>query len=149
MKNRKSYWKSTIVGFAILSVSLLTSCKSVEIKDQEWCGDLGPLGARCFHTISNKKRTLTKEQWDAERYKNLDKVTTTAKAMAENKKALLKLCRLSRRCWYSKQREQIEEFGKNLDSLKPEIVLRPQGVPPGLNPFPAPKMSSPPGDKHP
>jgi len=108
----------------ILSASLLGACKNVKIEDHEWCGDLGELGARCFYTISDRRRVLTKEEWDKEK---VGKISTSAASVASIKTSILKLCRLTRRCWYSKEREIVEAFGANVQTIGVETKSVPEG----------------------
>lgn len=50
-----------------LSLIVIVSCKTLEVHDAEGCGDLGPEGAHCSHTLIDSKRDIPKEQWDIER----------------------------------------------------------------------------------
>jgi hypothetical protein len=81
----------------ILSVFALSACARVHIRDGEWCGDMGDVGASCFHTLTDATRDLDKPSWDAERFGML---CTKAENFAELKKAVLKLCKLSRDCTF-------------------------------------------------
>lgn len=58
---------------------------------------MGSEGAACFHSFSDESRELTKEQWDKERF---GQICSDSDAFANWKKAILKLCRVSKMCTY-------------------------------------------------
>lgn len=99
-----------------LSLFILTisACTQVSIKDSEWCGDFGPLGASCFHVTSEGKRQVVKPQWDAERFGML---CTKAENFAEWKAIIEKLCHVTKKCdWQTKQ--AIAAFFARVEGLK-------------------------------
>lgn len=101
--------KRLILVLGILLISgVLSSCAKVVIKDGEWCGLKGSLGASCFHTLSDGSRSLTKAEWDSE---SIGMVCTKAENFGEWKKALLKLCDETGMCAY-----KVIETVKQLDS---------------------------------
>lgn len=95
---------------------LLLSCTDVHIQDHEWCGDMGVLGASCFHTLSEKTRDIDKDTWDVER---LGKLCTAPESFANLKAAILKLCDETQRCTL----EQIETL-KTLSAKIERIEIR-------------------------
>lgn len=108
MKNIKSVW--------LISLALsLSGCGRIMIGNHEFCGDVGPLGAVCFKTLSDEKREIPKEQWDAERF---GMICGKADAFADLKGNLLKLCRMTRKCWYSQARVEIERFGGEIEAIR-------------------------------
>jgi len=95
MRLKQSLKKSSLVLF-VLSLS---ACGTVPINDAEWCGDMGPIGASCVFTLSDKTRDVPKDQWDVERAGML---CTSSDSFANWKAALLKLCKESDKCiWNS------------------------------------------------
>lgn len=72
-----------------ISFLLILSACSVKIPDIEVCGDMGDMGAACFHTISEKPRDIAKPDWDKERFGYL---CMSSDSYAEIKKTILKLC---------------------------------------------------------
>lgn len=99
-----------------LSLFALTvaSCGTVPIRDQEWCGDKGAMGASCFHTLSDEKRQLDRYEWAAERF---GMVCTKAENFADTKAAIEKLCRTSKRCSYE-DKVMLKKFFTNIDAMK-------------------------------
>ncbi len=87
----------------IFCATMLQGCKDVVITDQEWCGDMGPDGATCFHTLSSAERGLSKAEWDGYRFGQL---CTTSKFFADNKKVIEQLCHSSGECSF----ESMEAF---------------------------------------
>jgi hypothetical protein len=86
----------------------LTACAKVSIKDAEWCGDMGFLGASCFHTLTPDTRDIPQPNWDEERF---GQVCTKAKTFKDMKVAIEKLCSVSNvRCSY-----EVEEIIRNMD----------------------------------
>lgn len=79
------------INFVIL-LSFLSSCSHIEIKNSEWCGDLGSYGASCFNTLSEDTRDINNEHWNEERF---GMICTKPQTFADWKKAILKLCRLN------------------------------------------------------
>ena len=92
---------------------LLSGCAKVKIEDTEWCVDEGSLGADCFHTLLKTKRTLSKLQWDTERF---GQVSTTLDGFTKIQSALEKLCSISsNKCSYQDQ--------QNIQKMKEKILL--------------------------
>lgn len=98
------------VLFAISLALIASACGTVRITDQEWCGDMGPSGASCFHTLSDQTRDIDKEQWDEERF---GQICGQASAYVEFKNALLKLCADTGRCSWQVE-NQIRNFGNKV-----------------------------------
>lgn len=72
-----------------MALLLLPDCAGIPIKDSEWCGDVGTLGARCFNLLSTGQRKLSKQDWDAMRF---GMVCTDGDALADLKGAIELLC---------------------------------------------------------
>jgi hypothetical protein len=98
----------------ILSVFLLSSCAKVQIKDSEWCGDLGQDGASCFNTLSDKQRDIAKAEWDKERF---GMICTKAQTFADWQASILKLCKASKRCTYE-GKKVIFNFMQNVNEIE-------------------------------
>jgi hypothetical protein len=81
----------------LVAILLLTSCKSVTIPDEEWCADMGVLGATCFHTLSPASRDIAKPDWDVVREGML---CTVSDSFAANKDVIEKLCHETNDCDY-------------------------------------------------
>lgn len=115
MKKLKKLEKNlrNVLKISLISI-LLVSCSSVKIKDHEFCGDAGPLGASCFHTLTDESRDIEKEQWDQERF---GMICTNAASFADWKESLLKLCKLAgKRCRYVVEKKIIE-FNDKVESF--------------------------------
>lgn len=108
MSKKKS---SSVVSLILFVFALNAGCARVQIKNAEWCGDMGELGASCFHTLSDESRDLEKEEWDEERF---GQVCTKPENFANWKAALLKLCRQTRLCTYE-ERRMIETLGRRMN----------------------------------
>lgn len=74
---------------------LTTSCSRVQLVDGEWCGDMGPLGAACFYTVTDQEREIPKKEWDEERF---GMICTKAENFAAWKANIEKLCYETRAC---------------------------------------------------
>ena len=81
----------------MLLFSTLISCKTVQIKDQEWCGDKGAGGAWCFHTFKQDERELDRYEWEALRF---GWICTSPQSFGEMKSEQLQLCKISKKCTY-------------------------------------------------
>ena len=81
----------------VVGLFALTGCKSVMIPDTEWCGDMGPDGATCVHTLSSATRDIAKPQWDIEREGML---CTQSSSFAAWKVIIEQLCHESSDCNY-------------------------------------------------
>lgn len=107
------------IAYVILFVSLLSSCSTVEVKDTEWCSDLGIQGAYCFNTLSTDSREVAKEEWDKER---VGMLCTSSDDFAEWKAVILKLCRYAgRRCTYEDKiriQTYLNNFQRNIGISK-------------------------------
>ena len=95
---------STVNVYLILFAFLVSSCSRVQIKDSEWCGDMGKEGAYCFNTLSDGSRPLLYEEWNRERF---GMVCTKSENFTDWKKSILKLCRISKSCTYSVKQKVI------------------------------------------
>jgi hypothetical protein len=92
----------------------VSGCSHVEIKDSEWCGDLGDDGAICFHTLTSDTRDIQKSYWDTER---IGMVCTQSDIFAEWKAVIEKLCDKAKACDYQ-SRTVIEYFFKRVIALE-------------------------------
>src|SRR5690348_7071519 len=113
-KISKKPWKSLGVALTILLSSLSLSCQRVRIKDGEHCADVGPLGAVCFMTLSDKTRDIPKEQWGEERF---GQICSSPAVFADWKAAILKLCKISKSCTYDEIKD-IQKFGENVEKVR-------------------------------
>jgi len=75
-------------------------CARVQVDDSEWCGDMGPQGAACYHTLTDESRDVVKADWDLERVGMLCTRSTSFAALTS---ALEKLCSLTWRCSYEEK----------------------------------------------
>lgn len=105
-------------SWLILSIFILSGCAHVTIHDHEWCGDLGELGASCFHTLTTETRQLDKPTWDAERFGD---VCAKAEAFADLKTAVLKLCKQTKSCTYE-EKQRLNAFSEHLEYIR-ELTL--------------------------
>lgn len=113
MKNLKNVLR------ILLTLTLLVSCSQVKIKDHEFCGDAGPYGASCFHTLTDESRDIEKEEWDRERF---GMICTNAESFADWKESLLKLCKLAgKRCRYI-VKKKIIEFSDKVDGFSKSLI---------------------------
>lgn len=103
--NSRLLWASSFIGM------VASGCSYVQIKDQEWCGDMGAKGAYCFHTLNPAERAIDKEHWDAERF---GQICTGPQGVADIKAAIEKLCGETGDCVYEKQ---LQLFFKNIQAL--------------------------------
>lgn len=99
-----------------MALSFASVSCAVQIKNAEWCGDMGAMGAHCFNTLSEEERELDKEAWDQERF---GQVCTKVESFAEMKAALAKLCSRARCTFEEKQHIQI--FYKQLNSFQTQL----------------------------
>lgn len=98
-------------------IVFLSSCAKVPIHDAEWCGDIGDLGASCFHTLTNDTRDIDKSMWDVERF---GMVCTKSKTFSDMKASIEKLCSVSSvRCSYEVKQilAHVQENIKELQAL--------------------------------
>lgn len=102
----------------LFAFALLNGCSAIDIKDAEWCGDVGNSGAACYHTLSDEEREISKAQWDQERFGML---CTKPENFANWKEAILKLCKESNRCSFEDQ-ALIEKNSENLEEFKQKLV---------------------------
>lgn len=115
---------NTKKNYAILFVwmLILTSCAKVEVKDSEFCGDMGVEGATCFHLLSENSRELTKPEWDQERF---GMICGKAEAFSNLKTVALKLCAITRRCTFDEINGLIK-LGDKIYELEKRINGEPQ-----------------------
>lgn len=110
-------------------MAISVSCKTLEIakvkiNNQEWCGDKGPFGAKCFNTLNKNTREIPKATWDKIAIGNdhrFGMVCTTSDVFAELKETMLKLCKATKRCTYEDQQKAIafvNQVEKNLTEAK-------------------------------
>jgi len=96
----------------------LAGCGKVRISDAEFCGDKGPEGAECFNLLTDNERSLTLPEWDEERF---GMICTKSATFVEWKKAIIKLCSLTRRCYYDTT-ENAVRFGDKVQAFTKEIT---------------------------
>lgn len=117
-------WKRPARLLAILSFFILSACGTVPIYDAEFCGDLGRDGATCFRVLSKTRRNISKADWDHVTYdpkaprdpdERFGMICTVPESFTDQKSAIEKLCRMSKRCIYKKE---INSFFENLEAVK-------------------------------
>ena len=111
--------KSLSVALVILFALILSSCGNVQVKNTEWCADIGPLGATCFNTLNDDTRDLDELEWEYERF---GYVCTSPDDFAEIRKVIEKLCSSTRRCDFEDQKK-IKNFFKKMDDIKERYNL--------------------------
>lgn len=120
--------KWTLNLLLLVTISLLgSSCSilriaKVKIKNQEWCGDKGPLGAYCFNTHNSSTRTIEPGVWNTiavgPDYR-FGKLCTDAGNFTDTTAVILKLCKVSKRCTYD-AKKKIITFSDNVESFTVE-----------------------------
>lgn len=118
MKKLSRILKINCVILFIFVVS--NGCSHVQIDDHEFCGDLGPDGASCFHTLKDKSRDLNKPQWDQIRFGML---CTSAESFTNWKTAIEQLCNETKKCTYS-DKEALRKFFKKVNAFEVDTLLR-------------------------
>jgi len=93
----------------VFSFALVSACARVQIKDSQWCGDLGSQGAACFHTLTQGEEDIPKAIWDLKRF---GQVCTPATTFADWKQAIEELCSYSNDCDYEVQQHMDEFFDR-------------------------------------
>lgn len=92
------------------------ACGSVKIKDGEWCGDAGPMGAHCFHTLTDETRDISKEVWDEIAIgpdHRFGMVCSEPDNFANWKAAILKFCSRTKMCSYE-FKKKVNEFSERV-----------------------------------
>lgn len=105
--------KNVSVIFPIL-IFVLSGCNSIPIKNQEWCGDEGELGAECFNTLTADTRDLSPADWEQVRF---GQVCTNTDNFADIKAALEKLCSKTGNCAYE-LKKKATAFMNNVNKIK-------------------------------
>lgn len=100
----------------ISSSILISSCSSVHIKDNEFCGDLGPDGAHCNHTLSTQPRDIPKPEWDKLRF---GWICTNSEGFENWKTAIETLCRKNG-CTYE-EKKNVTKFFKKMFYMQSRI----------------------------
>ena len=91
----------------------------MKISNQEWCGDMGDLGASCFNTLNDKTRDIEKAQWDEERF---GMICGTPSVFADTKRTILQLCETSKKCVYDEAQNVVYFYNQNLNGQKARTV---------------------------
>lgn len=99
--------------YVVLFNLVISGCGSVLIRDAEWCGDMGTMGAACFHTLTDETRDIEKAAWDAERF---GMVCTNSDNFAAVKAVIEKLCYQTKSCTYA-EKEQIKKFFERVQTF--------------------------------
>jgi hypothetical protein len=96
----------------ILLVLSTSSCQHVIIKDSEWCSNLADGGAYCVHSLTNKTRYVSQQEWDRER---VGMISTKAENYANLKEVIKQLCSQTNDCYFDKTNKTLVI---NLDGFK-------------------------------
>lgn len=99
----------------MLSISIIQACSRVEIKNTQWWGDEGTLGATSFDTLDQSSSHLDKLAWDKIR---LGMVCGTAAAFTELKREVETFCNNTNECDYQTQQLMMAFFDKGEKFLK-------------------------------
>jgi hypothetical protein len=94
---------------------VVSSCARVPIVDSEWYGDKGAFGARATYFIQDKRRNISKAEWDKMR---VGMVCTSAETFSNWKKSLMKLCDSNKACYfYSEEVEKATNALSRVESV--------------------------------
>lgn len=88
------------------------------MKDSEWCGDMGPLGASCFHMLTDATRDIDEPTWKMERFAQ---VCTKSENFKNLKISILQLCRETHTCTWQLV-EALNNFDAHLDALQARLL---------------------------
>jgi len=91
--------------------AVISGCATVEIKNQEFCGDMGSMGATCFKTLTDDTRDINKTDWDNER---MGMICESPEVFADWKGLIMKLCHKSRACRYQAEK-MLSRFFTNIE----------------------------------
>lgn len=109
--------KSLKQSFVILLGLTLSACAGVKVKDAEFCADMGPLGASCFHSLSEGERDIPYDVWrklEVGKDHAFGMICTQPENYKEWKSTVLKFCSRYRGvCRY--------EFLKKLDDIEKKL----------------------------
>jgi len=99
----------------------ILSCQHVTIKDSEWYGSKGMLGATGFHTLTSESEKVSYPDW-LTKWTDLKNpmVCTSVDNFADWKAIIETLCSLENRCDYltPKQQSQLKNFFNQIEALK-------------------------------
>lgn len=104
----------------VILLFLVSSCGKVNIKDAEFCGNLGILGAECFHAFSEKHRSMNYSQWKEESF---GMICTRSENFANWKAAIMALCKNTGQC-----NKKVEKKVKKLDRRVQQFRIRSEKV---------------------
>lgn len=99
---------------------MTSACSTVEIKNQEFCGDMGSMGADCFKTLTDETRHVSKDDWDNER---MGMICESPEVFGDWKAVILKLCHKSKTCRYQAE-ETLVKFFINVEAVNEKAALR-------------------------
>jgi len=107
--------------FKLVIVVAVSSCARVQVKDGEFCGDLGSEGAVCFNLLSDGVREISANDWDDERF---GMICSKAETFTNLKTVAIQLCNTTKRCSYEEKQNLIKFQDKiiYLDERKKEIT---------------------------
>lgn len=105
----------------LLFILISSGCARVKIKNQEWCGDKGPLGAKCWNTLNDNERVIPAAVWNKIEVgpdHRFGKVCTDIENFTDTKAVILNLCKASKRCTYDMKTkvitfvDKVQQFAK-------------------------------------
>ena len=83
-----------------MALPLLSACADVQVKDHEFCADMGADGATCAHTLTSATRDIDKANWDQLRF---GMICESSDSFADWKAVIEQLCSVSGRCTYEEK----------------------------------------------
>lgn len=108
-----------MLAWLLLFTLISSGCARVKIKNQEWCGDKGPLGAKCWNTLNNDEREIKSEVWnkiDVGPDYRFGKVCTDIQNFTDTKAVILNLCKATKRCTYD-MKNKVITFADKLEGF--------------------------------
>lgn len=112
---------------AVLFLLSLTQCARIQVSDHEYCGDMGSLGATCFHFLTAATRDIPQPDWDNMRFGQIctnDPNGQQGATFADIKATIEKLCSESKDCVYPPtstlqlQKKHMEDFFRRVESFQ-------------------------------
>lgn len=112
MQNLNAPKMLLIILFAVLvlEVLMVLGCGHVIVYDTEVCGNLGPYGAHCVHTLTEETRDVNVRQWQNE---SIGWLCMDSKGFNDTETSLDQLCATTNLCDYQ-TRQVIEDVKARL-----------------------------------
>lgn len=116
--------KSLTTLSLLLAVAVVCSCANMgsipeaKVYNEPYCAIAGKFGARCFETLTDRRKNYTKAEWDEV---SIGWIAVPSQSFHRNTTTLEQFCAYTKRCTYEEVQEFKRQILPKINSVRAEV----------------------------